>query len=320
MTQSYFTCFPTFCLSGSGKKNIFMNHVAIWNSATIFATSRNWDDGMYMHSLARSDVVYNRVWCMEKSVKGAKFYSEHWRAGWPSQNYKLFIERSRVVWNIRFALLNCPNSNISRPIPELFLFSRWLSLTYHVWRKGLWQKINYLPVTVVISQNKGFCISEWSSQRPSAVHEMRIYSVSDKPILPFSKLDFFIHFLQFYKSREDLDQYKDLPVMSSSEKVDFWMCSKNPESVMLSSKCLNSSPLAHIPHSDAFVFRVWDDDVLACMEHNWGDIVYVTSQCIYLPRLCICNQSKSLQLSFEHIFTYSYVYLPNLLQSRLESC
>ena len=56
------------------------------------------------------------------------------------------------------------------------------------------------------------------------------------------------------------------PVMTGGKQVDLWVCSQNPEAIVLAAESLRACALGHVPHANALVFRVGYDDVLhACV-------------------------------------------------------
>lgn len=65
------------------------------------------------------------------------------------------------------------------------------------------------------------------------------------------------------------------------------MSSKNPETIMVSSKGSNGISLGHIPNSNRFVFTVGQDQFLARVENSTGHIVEMSTACVDFPSLGI---------------------------------
>ncbi len=70
---------------------------------------------------------------------------------------------------------------------------------------------------------------------------------------------------------------------TSSKQVEVWVSTKHPEAIMVPSEGLHSGPFGHIPHTDAFVLRVGQDELLARVEDSAGHVVVVTAACVQLP-------------------------------------
>lgn len=83
---------------------------------------------------------------------------------------------------------------------------------------------------------------------------------------------------------------------TSCKQVEVWMRSQHPEAVMIPSESLHSSPLGHVPHPDALVFRVGKDELLARVEHCTGHIVVVATAGIKLPCLGLWQKTKKRKL------------------------
>lgn len=62
---------------------------------------------------------------------------------------------------------------------------------------------------------------------------------------------------------------------------------------MVPAEGLHTSPLGHIPHPDALVLRVGQDEFLAWVEDCTGHIVVVTTASIQLPRLGFWSKEES---------------------------
>lgn len=54
---------------------------------------------------------------------------------------------------------------------------------------------------------------------------------------------------------------------------------------MVPTESLHTSPFGHIPHPDALVLRVGQDELLAWVEDGTGHVVVVTAARIQLPCL-----------------------------------
>lgn len=54
---------------------------------------------------------------------------------------------------------------------------------------------------------------------------------------------------------------------------------------MVPAEGLHASPLGHIPHPDALVLRVGQDELLAWVEDSTGHVVVVTAASVQLPSL-----------------------------------
>lgn len=63
------------------------------------------------------------------------------------------------------------------------------------------------------------------------------------------------------------------------------MSSKHPEAVVVPAEGLDAGPLGHVPHSDALILRVGQDELLAWVEDSAGHVVVVPPTGVQLPRL-----------------------------------
>lgn len=63
------------------------------------------------------------------------------------------------------------------------------------------------------------------------------------------------------------------------------MSPQHPEAVVVPAEGLHPSSFGHIPHPDALVLRIGQDELLAWVENGTGHIVVVTTARIQLPRL-----------------------------------
>lgn len=73
--------------------------------------------------------------------------------------------------------------------------------------------------------------------------------------------------------------------LTSSKQVEIGVSAEHPESIMVPPEGLHPSPLRHVPHPDALVLRVGQDELLAWVEDGTGHIVVVAATRIQLPRL-----------------------------------
>lgn len=62
------------------------------------------------------------------------------------------------------------------------------------------------------------------------------------------------------------------------------MSPEHPKTIVVPAEGLHASPLGHIPHPDALVLRVRQDELLAWVEDGTGHVVVVTTASIQLPR------------------------------------
>lgn len=78
---------------------------------------------------------------------------------------------------------------------------------------------------------------------------------------------------------------KAASALTSSKQVEVWVGTQDPETIMIPPEGLHAGPLGHVPHPDAFVFRVRQDELLTWVEDGTGHVVVVPTACIKLPRL-----------------------------------
>lgn len=81
----------------------------------------------------------------------------------------------------------------------------------------------------------------------------------------------------------DADRCRHLP--TSSKQVEVRVSPQHPEAIVVPAEGLHSGPFGHIPHPDALVLRVGQDELLTRVEDGTGHVVVVTAACIELPRL-----------------------------------
>lgn len=72
---------------------------------------------------------------------------------------------------------------------------------------------------------------------------------------------------------------------TSSKQVQVGMGSQHPEAVVVPAEGLDAGPLGHVPHSDALILRVGQDELLAWVEHGTRYIVVVPPTGVQLPCL-----------------------------------
>lgn len=63
------------------------------------------------------------------------------------------------------------------------------------------------------------------------------------------------------------------------------MSTQNPEAIVVPAEGLHSGSFGHIPHPDALVLRVGQDELLARVEDGTGHVVVVAAACVQLPCL-----------------------------------
>lgn len=63
------------------------------------------------------------------------------------------------------------------------------------------------------------------------------------------------------------------------------MSPQHPEAIVVSTEGLHTGPFGHIPHPDALVLGVGQNELLARMEDGTGHVVVVTATGIQLPCL-----------------------------------
>ena len=61
------------------------------------------------------------------------------------------------------------------------------------------------------------------------------------------------------------------------------MSSQHPEAIVVPAEGLHSGPFGHVPHSDALVLRVGQDELLTRVEDGAGHVVVVTTARVQLP-------------------------------------
>ena len=72
---------------------------------------------------------------------------------------------------------------------------------------------------------------------------------------------------------------------TSSEQVEVGVSPQHPEAIVVPTEGLHPGPLGHVPHPDALVLGVGQDELLARVENGAGHVVVVTAARIQLPGL-----------------------------------
>lgn len=62
---------------------------------------------------------------------------------------------------------------------------------------------------------------------------------------------------------------------------------------MVPPECLHTCPLRHVPHTDALVLRVGQDELLAGMEDSAGHVVVMSPAGVQLPCLGLCVRDNA---------------------------
>jgi len=73
--------------------------------------------------------------------------------------------------------------------------------------------------------------------------------------------------------------------MASRKEIQSWMSSQNPESVMFTTKGMETGSLGHVPNPNALVLRVGENVLLTRMKEDTGNIVVMTTASIHFPSL-----------------------------------
>ena len=73
--------------------------------------------------------------------------------------------------------------------------------------------------------------------------------------------------------------------LTSCKQVEVRVSPQHPEAIVIPPEGLHSRPFGHVPNTDALVFRVGQDELLAGVEDGTGHVVVVTTARIELPRL-----------------------------------
>lgn len=79
---------------------------------------------------------------------------------------------------------------------------------------------------------------------------------------------------------------------TGSKQVEVRVSTEHPEAIVVPAEGLHSGPLGHVPHPDALVLRVGQDELLARVEDGTGHVVVVTAARIQLPRLGFWNVTE----------------------------
>ena len=75
--------------------------------------------------------------------------------------------------------------------------------------------------------------------------------------------------------------------LTSSEQAESWMGGHHPETVVLATESVQACSLAQVPHSDALVFRVRQNELLPWVEQHARHVVVMASACINFPALLL---------------------------------
>lgn len=78
-------------------------------------------------------------------------------------------------------------------------------------------------------------------------------------------------------------------VVTRGQQIHLRVGGKDPKPVVLATEGLHAGTLGHIPHADAFVLGVRDDDVLTSVKHDAGHIVDVPAKGVDLPCLGVVH-------------------------------
>lgn len=79
------------------------------------------------------------------------------------------------------------------------------------------------------------------------------------------------------------------PPLTCGEEVEVGVRAQHPEAVVVPPEGLDARPLGHVPHADALVLRVGQDELLARVEDGAGHIVVVAAARVQLPGLGLCG-------------------------------
>lgn len=85
--------------------------------------------------------------------------------------------------------------------------------------------------------------------------------------------------------------------LTSSEQVEVGVRPQHPEAVVVPAEGLHSGPFGHVPHADALVLGVGQDELLARVEDGTGHVVVVAPARIQLPRLGLWGRGDGRKMS-----------------------
>lgn len=83
---------------------------------------------------------------------------------------------------------------------------------------------------------------------------------------------------------------RSLSALTCSKQVEVWVGTQHPEAVVITAEGLYSGPFGHVPHPDALVLRVGQNELLAWVEDGTRHVVVVPTACIELPCLGLWTQ------------------------------
>lgn len=121
-----------------------------------------------------------------------------------------------------------------------------------------------------------------------AVQLSQLWLVKPRPSLMKSRLVWTYCISDITESKCDQYMYLEndhATVMASCKQVEGWMGCQDPKAIMFPAESVEADSLGHIPHTDRFVLRIWQDQLLPWMEHYAGHIVIVTTASVNLPGL-----------------------------------
>lgn len=78
---------------------------------------------------------------------------------------------------------------------------------------------------------------------------------------------------------------RSLIEITCSKQVEVGVSPQHPEAIVVPAEGLHSGSLGHVPHPDAFVLRVGENELLTWVEDGAGHIVVVTAARVQLPGL-----------------------------------
>lgn len=76
-----------------------------------------------------------------------------------------------------------------------------------------------------------------------------------------------------------------MPPLTGSKQVEVRVSSQHPEAIVVPAEGLHPGPLGHVPHPDALVLRVGQDELLTWVEDGTGHVVVVAAARVQLPGL-----------------------------------
>lgn len=85
--------------------------------------------------------------------------------------------------------------------------------------------------------------------------------------------------------------------LTGSKEVEVGVSAQHPEAVVVTAEGLHAGPLGHVPHPDALVLRVGQNELLAGMEDGARYVVIVPPAGVQLPRLGLCRERGTRHVS-----------------------